>query len=345
MIELLKKLCSLYGVAGNEEEVRDFIVEKAREFGGEVTIDPIGDVLVLKKGKKERQDPVMLLAHMDEAGFKVTNVRDDGTGEIQQVGETDPISWIGTRVVVGKDKVPGCFCMPGRKRYASQTFIPAPGDILLDVGPKTAGEASKFMHKNDGVCFKSEWRDMPHGLVKGRAFDSRIGCAILLSLLKEELEYDTWFAFTCRDSIKARGAGRGAQVAMRNVMPKQIAIVESREAYDFASVPAFCRNLTLGAGCGVVLAENRSTYSRPLREHMTKAASEKGIKWQYTTRQGSDLPTAREAQTAAGGAYTICFAVPVRYLKTPNPVAQTADINAALDMCRLFAEETEARND
>ena len=332
MIELLKELCAIESVAGCEGPIRDCIIKKAEALGAEVRVDNIGNVLAFKKGKSPRKAPVMLSTQMDEAGFKVHAIRDDGTALIEAAGYVDPVCWLGTRVSVGEKHIPGVLAMFCLERRKSETALPDFPRLLMDVGPITKSSAQEYVKVGDGVVLSSEWRDMPNGLIKGRAFDARIGCAVFLKLMEEELPYDTWFAFTSRDSIKLRGTGRGSQVAMRNVEPKAVAFVESRDAFDFSEVPESQRFLTLGKGCGVVIAESGSTYTRPLRRLLTEKADEKGIKWQIPTAQMSERPTSREASNAAGAAASVCLAAPVRYLATANPVAAKAEIEALRDM-------------
>ncbi|MBR2121675.1 MAG: hypothetical protein IJ930_01845 [Lachnospiraceae bacterium] len=343
MTELLRELCSVCGIAGADEDIRAFITAKAEEAGAEVKTDALGNVLAFKKGRQQRKAPAVLIAHMDEAGFKVNKINEDGTASVSRVGDTDPVCWLGQRVVIGKKHIPGAFCIPGLKRRESDTYIPEAADLLLDAGPVSAAGAGKFMAVDDGVFLAGSFRNMPNGLIRGRAFDSRIGCAVLLSLMEEEPEYDTWFAFTCRDSIKFRGSGRGTEVVLRGLEPAFAAFVESREAFDFEEVPENRRNLTLGKGCGVILAESRSAYSRPLRQYLLQKAGEEGIPYQMGTRQDREAPVSVQSN-AAGGTSCICLAAPVRYLKSAAPVAQETDLAALKDMCGLFIRETEAFN-
>lgn len=104
---LLRELLALHGVSGNEGEVRSFILEQAKALSDRVEVDALGSVLAWKDAAKPNAKTVMLAAHMDEVGFIVQYVREDGLLRYLPVGGIDPAVCVSKRVLVGKDKVPG----------------------------------------------------------------------------------------------------------------------------------------------------------------------------------------------------------------------------------------------
>ncbi|RKX37242.1 MAG: M42 family peptidase, partial [Thermotogae bacterium] len=91
----LKELTEIGGVSGDESRVRDFIASKIKDKVDETHVDKLGNLIALKKGKKNGKR-FLLTAHMDEIGFMVTNIEDDGTLSFSPIGGVDP------RVVPGK---------------------------------------------------------------------------------------------------------------------------------------------------------------------------------------------------------------------------------------------------
>ena len=71
MLELLKQMAEITAVSGKEGVLRDLIIEQIKPFA-EYEIDPLGNLLVRKKGRRKAKNKVMLAAHMDEVGIIVT---------------------------------------------------------------------------------------------------------------------------------------------------------------------------------------------------------------------------------------------------------------------------------
>ena len=104
---VLKELCALRGVSGNEHEVRDFLLEKVRKTADEVRVDRMGNVLALKKADRADAPTILLDAHMDEVGMIVVGVNDNGLLSYDTVGGIDSRVVVSKRVRVGEKAVPG----------------------------------------------------------------------------------------------------------------------------------------------------------------------------------------------------------------------------------------------
>ena len=103
--ELLKKLCLANGVSGFEDEVRDIIKDEILPFCDDVMTDAAGNLLAFKKGRVCTGKKLMLCAHMDEVGFCVKHINDDGTLLVDEVGMVTPIM-PSKRVMIGKRRIP-----------------------------------------------------------------------------------------------------------------------------------------------------------------------------------------------------------------------------------------------
>ena len=106
MKELLKTLCALNGVSGDEDQVREFLAERARPWARSMKVDPLGNLIVWKKGARAAVDRLMLCAHMDEVGMTVTYIEDNGLLRFATVGGIDRRVLCGKPVTVGKG-IPG----------------------------------------------------------------------------------------------------------------------------------------------------------------------------------------------------------------------------------------------
>ena len=106
MLEMIKELCDLSGISGRENAVRDYIIEKIKDYA-EYSIDPLGNLIVFKKGKNPAKNKVMLDAHMDEVGLIVTAITSEGYLKFAKVGGIDSRVMLGRAVKVGDKAVNG----------------------------------------------------------------------------------------------------------------------------------------------------------------------------------------------------------------------------------------------
>ena len=107
MLDTLETLCCLSGVSGQEDEVRDYILERVMPFADEIRTDAMGNLMVFKKGDAVPEKTVMLAAHMDEVGLIITSVTDEGYLHFGPVGGIDRRVLPGKSVFIGPERVPG----------------------------------------------------------------------------------------------------------------------------------------------------------------------------------------------------------------------------------------------
>ena len=103
-MKLLEQLCTLRGISGDEESVRDFIVAQITPYAEHVIIDAMGNVIAEKKGAKPAKTKLMLNAHMDEVGLIVTHIDNDGYLKFATVGGIDKRVLCGRSVIIGNLK-------------------------------------------------------------------------------------------------------------------------------------------------------------------------------------------------------------------------------------------------
>ena len=116
-IKLLNTICKTPGAPGFEKPIRDFILSQVKDLADDVSVDNMGNVTVLKKGKSRKK--VMVAAHMDEIGFIVTHISDEGYIHFHTLGGFDPKTLTAQRVLVhGKKDVLGVMGAKSSKRRA-----------------------------------------------------------------------------------------------------------------------------------------------------------------------------------------------------------------------------------
>ncbi|AEF87011.1 endoglucanase M (EGM) (Endo-1,4-beta-glucanase)(Cellulase M) [Treponema primitia ZAS-2] len=335
IIALLRELCTLDGVSGMEAEVRDYIIKKAKPHAEELQVDPLGNVLVLRKGKKRPEKRVMLCAHMDEVGFIIKDISPEGLLKFSALGGIDRRVILGKRLKVGPKKLPGVLSI---KAYhlvdkEEEKVSPKIDDLFIDIGAQSREEAEKLVSIGDICSFDSDFVEFGNGFVKAKAIDDRIGCAVMLRLIEEEPAVDTWFAFVTQEELGLRGSP-GAAFAIH---PEIALILESTTAADLPSVEGHRKSCSPGKGAVLPFMDNSAIYDHAMFDDLRRIAIEKGILWQYKTivAGGTD---AGSIQRSHEGVQVAVIAAAVRCIHSPICIAYAPDFEEILKLARAYLE-------
>lgn len=329
MIDLIQKLCAIDGVSGDEQQVAAAIIEVIKDFC-EYKLSPLGDVIAFKKGEKRPRNRVLFDAHMDEVGFIVTYITDEGFLRFAAVGGIDSRVIQGKPVVVGPNRVYGILSSkPIHLIERDQRDDPVkPDKLLIDIGCASREEAQKLVSVGDRVAFDSPFVRFGDGFIKSKALDDRAGCAVLIRMIQSPLEYDTYFSFTTREEV----GGMGAQTAVYTVKPDIAVAVETTTAADIGGVTPEKRVCFLGKGPVVSFMDKGTIYDKRLYQLALDTAAEHGIKAQpkLGVFGGNNAGSMHQA---IGGVRPVGLSMPCRYLHTPSCVLKEEDITAT---CQLL---------
>ena len=336
MIELLKELCAIDGVAGDEGKVSDYIESFAKQYADEVSIDVMGNVLVYKKGAKTPADRVVLCAHMDEVGFVVTYITDDGYLKFDMAGSIDKRIVLGKAVKVGKRGVEGVIgCKPAYIVKPENLDKPMPVDeMYIDIGAKSREDAAKIVSLGDTAAFETDIREFGDGFIKSKAIDDRFGCVALLELIKSELPIDCMFAFTVQEEVGARGA----YTAAYSTAPDIAIIVEGTSAADLPSSPGSKKVCKVGDGVVIPFMDRGTIYDRDIYRILTNIAEKNNIPWQTKTYVAG-ATDASVFQRSRSGVKAAGVAAPIRNLHSQSCVGKISDMEAVIKLLRLFLVE------
>ena len=333
LFELTAQLSRLCGTSGDEGDVRDFIKQHI-PADCTVSTDSIGNLIIFKKGAAEPKNRIMYCAHMDEVGFIVTDISDDGRLKFAPVGGISPAVVFGRRLVFRNGTVGAVAAKPLHHLSSDEKDKqPKISDLSIDIGAQNKEEALKYVQQGDLCYFDGRCEEFGDGFIKGKALDDRAGCAMMLTMLNEQLPYDAYFVFTVQEEIGTRGAACAAY----NVKPDIAVILETTTACDIADTEgekAVCR---LGEGVVVSFMDRSTIYDRELYRLARSTADEKGIKNQTKTlvAGGNDSGAIHKA---IGGVRTMALSVPTRYLHSPSCVMKKEDMEATLNTARAVLE-------
>lgn len=329
MLNDLEKLSMLPGVSGREHTVREYILSSISELADEITVDSTGSILALKRGAREPEHPLMIAAHMDEVGFIITHICEDGLLKLAAVGGIDPRVVCGRTVLVGEARIPGVIGIEPIHLVDADARAKCPGidGMFIDIGASSREEAEAIVTPGDVCVFDTAFEPFGDGLLKGKALDDRAGCAVLIELMKQEYLTDVWFAFTTMEEVGLRGAG----CAAFTVAPEYAIVVEATTAADIAGVDADSQVCRVGEGAVIGFMDRRTIYDRGLFGRALELGREKGIAVQVkqAVAGGND---AGAIHTSRGGVRTLAVSLPCRYLHAPASVIAEADMKSVYDL-------------
>jgi len=321
MKELLKELCLINGISGDENLVREYIIEKVKDFC-EYRVDNLGNLICFKKGKKVPEKRLMIAAHMDEVGFIVTSIKSDGTLTFGAVGGIDTGVMIGRQVKVGKNLISGVIGSAAVHNLTKEQREKSPktDDLYIDIGASDKEDAEKYVRLGDCVYFDSEFIEFGQNRLKSKAIDDRIGCAVMIELMRHELEYDTWFVFNVQEEIGLRGSGASAYA----VSPDIAVVLEATTASDIDGVSGAKRVCALGKGPVVSFMDRSTMYDKELYRIAFETSAEEKIPCQTKSMiaGGNDSGA---IHISGKGVRTLAVSVPCRYLHSPSCVIDYSD--------------------
>lgn len=335
MLSLLKELCALNGVSSYEDEVRARIMAQAEPYADSMRVDSMGSLIVFKKGAKSTGNKLMLTAHMDEVGFIIKCATEDGYLKFDTIGGIDGRVILGKPVLVGENRVPGVI---GLKAYhlvsgEEEKIVPKIEDMYIDIGAKDKGEAEALAPVGTFAAFSSDVVEFGDGMLKAKAIDDRVGCAVMLALLEEELPMDCTFVFSVQEEVGTRGAFGAAF----SVTPEIALVLEGTTAADFPGTPSHKRVTSPGNGPVLSVMDGGTIYDRGLFELMRDLADQNNIPWQ-TKHYISGGNDSSAIQRTKAGVRVAAMSAAVRYLHTPSSVGAIKDFDDMLVLARLFIE-------
>lgn len=335
MKKTLETLCQISGLSSYEEEIRKYIQEQVAPYVSSMRVDTMGNLITEKKGKKPTGQKLMLAAHMDEVGLMIRSITEEGYLKFVTVGGIDRRVLIGKRVLVGKTRLPGIIGLKANHLVSAEERkkVPKLSDFYIDIGAESAQEVRTLVSPGDAVVFDQEAFEFGNGKFCAKAIDDRIGCAVMLELLKLDLPMDCTFVFTVQEEVGTRGA-LGAAFSVK---PEIALILEGTTAADIPSMEEHKKVCFLGQGPVIPFMDGGAVYDRGLFELLRDLANSMGMSWQtkHYIAGGTD---ASAIQTSGKGVRVAGISAPVRYLHTPNGVISLLDFESMQTLAYAFIE-------
>ncbi|MBE6727264.1 MAG: M42 family metallopeptidase [Ruminococcaceae bacterium] len=326
MFELLKKLCLADATSGDETAVRDIIISEIDGFC-DWKIDNCGNILVEKKGKKRSVKRLMLDAHTDEVGLIISGVTAEGCLKFKTVGGIDTAVMAGRRVRIN-GKLPGVIGIKPIHLLKGDDAkkLPKEDALYIDIGAADKDDALKYVSLGDRAVILGEWIENEEKILS-KALDDRVGCAVLIKLLREASEYDFCASFSWGEEVGLRGA----KTAAFALNPQSAIVLEGTTAADIASVSGAERVCELSKGVVVSFMDRSTVYDR---EYYNRALSSGLLCQTKTAVSGGNDSGA--IHLCREGVRTIALSAPCRYIHSASSVVDKRDITAMYDMAKYM---------
>ncbi len=335
-VALLSKVCETPGAPGFEKRIRDLVLAelKAGKLADEVSVDAMGNVTALKKGKSSEKR-IMAAAHMDEIGFIVTHIDDQGFVRFNPLGGFDPKTLSSQRVIVhGKKDLIGVMgSKPLHIMSPEERNKPAKlDDYFIDLG-LSAKEVKKMVQVGDSVTRERGLIEMGD-CVNVKSLDNRASVFILLEALRKlktsrkKPSYDFYAVFTVQEEVGIRGANASAL----EIQPDFGFGLDTTIAYDTPGAKPQERVTQLGEGAGIKIMDSSTICDYRMIAYLKKTADRKKIKWQPEILKAGGTDTAGLQRMSPGGSIAGAISVPTRHIHQVIEMSHKQDIAACINL-------------
>lgn len=333
LVDVLEKLSDSNGVTGREDEIRNLMKDYLKPYVDEIHEDKLGNLIAFKKGKKGAPT-VMVTAHMDEVGLMVKNITNKGFIQFAKIGGIDDRVLLAQKVIVHTDKGPldgviGAKPVHIQKEDERKKVIES-DRLFIDVGAENKEEAEKMgVNVGDVVSFDTKFVRIGDKVVLGKAFDDRVGCAVIVEALKRlgKVDCNLYAVGTIQEEVGLRGA----TTAAFNVAPDVGIALDCTVAGDMPGVKEGDAPAKMREGPVVTVADAGLIAHPKVLRLIVDTAKENNVPVQLETGIRGATDAARIALSRDGVPSGV-ISVPARYIHSPAAIISIDDMEKAVDL-------------
>lgn len=322
MLEKITQLVSINGVSGNEQKVCEYIKKELTPYADKIYSDVMGNLVAVKRGNGPK---IMLMAHTDEIGIVATFVDEKGFVRVAAVGGVSPKNYLNAHITF-ENGVRGVFTCDKAKDFKFS-------DCYVDIGAGDREEALKLIDIGMTARFDADIFETEKTIVS-KALDDRIGCYILMEVLKNMpiTDSEVYFVFTSQEEVGLRGA----KVSGFDISPDIAIAVDVTVAADTPDCEAY--GCTLGGGAAIKIRDASAICSKPVIDSLEALATENNIPYQrdVLTHGGTDIGA---VQTGGRGALVGGVSVAVRNVHSLSEMVSKQDVESAIALVSAYIQK------
>jgi len=357
-MELLQRLTQTPAVPGREQRMRELIMDQAGDLFDDMQVDPLGSIIAVRKprpkstgskkkttkkktaGSGKQPTKVMVAAHMDQIGFLVKHIDDQGFLRVQNVGGFDTRNLFARLVTVCTDggDLSGVMNMSGKPIHVAteeeKKKIPEVSDLMVDLG-LPAAEVKKKVKVGDMVVMDVPFTEVGNTIV-AQALDNRVACWLAIRAVEQLKHHDCEIhvVFTVQEEVGLRGAATSAYA----VRPDIGIGLDTILCIDTPGVPEDQRVTRQGHGAALTVMDSASIGDVNILEKLERTADKHNIKTQRSIlpRGGTDTGA---IQRAGPGVPSFTLTCPTRYIHTVTEMIHRDDLHACRDLLHRYLEQ------
>lgn len=332
--QLIKDLTEIQGTSGNERNVRNYMHEKMTPYVDRVETDGLGGVFGIRENEDKDAPRIMVAAHMDEVGFMVTQITDNGMLKVVSLGGWNPYVISAQRftlqtrnqdIPVISSSIPPHLLRGGAGKAEVKVE-----DILFDAGFDSKEEALEFgVRPGDPIVPQVEtiWTANKKKII-GKAWDNRYGNVVVLEALEALKDEKLPNTLIAGSNVQEEVGLRGTRGSVSKFNPDLFFAVDCSPADDLLTKKGTFGHL--GEGFLLRIQDPGMITLRGMREFLLDTAETNHIPYQYFVSKGGT--DAGAAHTMNNGVPSAVIGVPARYIHTHQTMFHIADYEAAKEM-------------
>ncbi|TMN21126.1 M42 family metallopeptidase [Lentibacillus cibarius] len=333
---MLKDLTDAKGISGNEKEAREVMEKYISPHADDVYTDNLGSLIAKKTGEADGPK-VMVAGHLDEVGFMVTRIDDNGFVYFQTIG-----GWWGqvmlaqrVTIITAKGDVTGLIgSKPPHVLSSEERKKPVKiEDMFIDIGAADKKEAKEFgVRPGDSIVPYFEFTQMKNEkMLMAKAWDNRIGCAIAIEVLKqlknEKHPNIVYGVGTVQEEVGLRGARTSAHA----IKPDIGFGVDVGIAGDMPGVSDKEADSKLGEGPQIIIYDASMIPNKGVRDLVIDTADEKNIPYQYASMGGGGTDSG-SIHLTADGVPSLSITIATRYIHSHAAILHRDDFENAVKL-------------
>ena len=322
----LKKLCLTSSVSGREDKIREEIRTLISPFVDRVEVDALGNLIATKMGSGEKR--IMLCAHMDEIGFIVNFIEENGMIRVGTLGGIRLAAASYTMLISNKG-IRGALCANADAKPEDYK-----NDVMyIDIGAQSRREAERYVSIGDTFVCTPSLTKLCGSRICGRPIDDRAGCLVLLELAERlaslKTEASIYYVFSVQEEVGCRGS----KPATYSIVPDIALCFDVTATGDTPNAtPMAC---SVGKGVAVKIKDNSVICHSGLVSELCDIAKKEKIPYQreVLTFGGTDTSS---MQMTGFGSVAGALSIPTRYVHSGVELCDMKDVEACIDLAEKY---------
>jgi putative aminopeptidase FrvX len=330
-LQLLKQITETPGAPGFEEPIRNLVIEQVQDLVDKYRIDPLGNVIAFRKGSDDRS--LMVSAHMDEIGFMVSFIEDEGFIRFHTLGGFDPKTLTSQRVTVhGKKDILGVMGSKPIHMMTEEDRSKAPEikDYYVDTG-MSKEDLEQWVEVGNPITRAQQFAEMGD-CVNAKSLDNRLSVFILIETLRkikaQKLPHDLYAVFSVQEEVGLRGA----MTAAHQINPAYGLALDVTIAYDVPGAKPHEEVTQLGRGTAIKIMDSSTICDVRMVRYLKRIANEHKIPWQAEVLPRGGTDTAGLQRSGKDGSIAGAISIPLRHLHQVIEMAHKSDIQNSISL-------------